>query len=72
MNKFCKSSLCVEKVRESYALIGRRVVVDRLGVLLVICVILRLCRLLTRPLESEEIRVGIRRHLLLCEPSAGI
>lgn len=26
MNKFCKSSLCVEKVRESYVLIGRRVV----------------------------------------------
>lgn len=27
MNKFCKSSLCVEKVRESYVLIGHRVVV---------------------------------------------
>ncbi|OWR49799.1 hypothetical protein KGM_206612 [Danaus plexippus plexippus] len=26
MNKFCKSSLCVEKVRDSYVLIGRRVV----------------------------------------------
>ncbi|CAH2041359.1 unnamed protein product, partial [Iphiclides podalirius] len=26
MNKFCKSGLCVEKVRERYVLIGRRVV----------------------------------------------
>lgn len=53
MNKFCKSSLCVEKVRESYVLIGRRVVVVpggadavRLAVLELISVKLRLCRLL--------------------------
>lgn len=50
MNKFCKSSLCVEKVRESYVLIGRRVVevpggVDaiRLAILILISVRLRLC-----------------------------
>lgn len=50
MNKFCKSSLCVEKVRESYVLIGRRVVevpggadAIRLAVLILISVKLRLC-----------------------------
>lgn len=53
MNKFCKSSLCVEKVRESYVLIGRRVVevpggadAIRLAVLILISVKLRLfCKL---------------------------
>lgn len=50
MNKFCKSSLCVEKVRESYVLIGRRVVevpggadAIRLAALILISVKLRLC-----------------------------
>lgn len=53
MNKFCKSSLCVEKVRESYVLIGHRVVVAgsvdaiRLALLGLISVRLLLwCRLL--------------------------
>lgn len=52
MNKFCKSSLCVEKVRESYVLIGQRVVVAgsvdaiRLALLVLISVKLLLwCRL---------------------------
>lgn len=61
MNKFCKSSLCVEKVRESYVLIGWRVVdvpggadAIRLAVLILISVRLRLCCILfsERPLSA--------------------
>lgn len=50
MNKFCKSCLCVEKVRESYVLIGQLVVevpgcVDtvRIVILLLASVKSRLC-----------------------------
>lgn len=49
MNKFCKSSLCVEKVRESDVLIGRRLVdvpgadAIRVAVLMLTCVEARLC-----------------------------
>lgn len=52
MNKFCKSSLCVENVRESNVLICRRLVdvpgVDAIwfAVFALICVELRLCEVL--------------------------
>lgn len=53
MHKFCKSSLCVEKVRESDVLIGRLVDVPgvdaiRFAVLMLICLEPRLCSI-----ESE-------------------
>lgn len=50
MNKFCGSSLCVEKVRESNVLTGRRVVVPggadaiRLGVLVILVKLLLFAR----------------------------
>lgn len=63
MNKFCKLSLCVEKVCDSYVLISRRVVdvpgsveAIRLTLLLLIAVKLRLCYKLFAdwPLELEN------------------
>lgn len=64
MNKICKSSLCVEKVRESYVLIGQRVVevpggadAIRLALLILISVRLRLCcnLFLERAFSAEDI-----------------
>lgn len=50
MNKFCKSSLCVEKVCESYVLIGRRAVdvpgvADAVRLTVLILISVKLCRL---------------------------
>lgn len=79
MNKFCKASLCVENVRESYVLISRRVVdvpgsedAIRLAFLILIFVKLSVCSDLfaDRPV-GLGIRIGWPANAVLLKTGFG-